>query len=118
MKIILVLFAAVLLSLSAYADDSRNDKTAKNNTTQVAQSTQAVDVKGSVTDKNSQESLAGATIFIDGAKYYSDLDGNFAISNLKLGKHTIKVELISYQPAELEIDLKEGQKIDISLTQE
>ena len=118
MKTILVLFAAVLLSLTAYADDNKNDKTAKKNTTQVVQSTQKVDVEGSVIDKNSHESLAGAAIFIDGAKYYSDLDGNFAISNLKPGKHTVRVELISYQPAELEIDLRKNQKIDINLIQE
>lgn len=118
MKTILVLFAAVLLSLNAYAGDNKKDKTAKSITTKVAQSTQTVDVKGSVIDKNSQESLAGAAIFIGGAKYYSDLDGNFTVFNLKPTKHTVRVELISYQPAELEIDLRKNQNIYINLTQE
>ena len=120
MKIILVLIAAVLLSINASAaDDNKEDKTAKSNNTEVAYSSiQTVDVKGSVIDGKSRESLAGAAIFIDGTKYYSDLEGNFAISNLKPGKHTLRVELISYQPAEMEIYLKKGQKINISLIQE
>jgi YbbR domain-containing protein len=119
MKIILVLIAAVLLSINASAaDDNKEDKTAKSNNTEVAYSIQTVDVQGSVIDGKSHESLAGAAIFVDGAKYYSDLEGNFYISNLKPGKHTLRVELISYQPAEMEIYLKKGQKINISLIQE
>lgn len=118
MKIILVLIAAVLLSLNASADDNKEHKTTRKNATEVAYSLQTVDVKGSIIDKNSHESLAGAAIFINGTKYYSDLEGNFAISNLKPGKHTLRVELISYRPAELEIYVKKGQTISISLVQE
>lgn len=118
MKIILVLIAAILLSLNASADDNKEHKTTQKNTTEVAYSMQTVDVKGSIIDKNSHESLAGAAFFIDGTKYYSDLEGNFAISNLKPGKHTLRVELISYKPAEMEIYVKKGQKINISLVQE
>jgi len=119
MKIILVLIAAVLLSINASAaDDNKEDKTAKSNNTEVAYSVQTVDVKGSVIDGKSRESLAGAAIIIDGAKYYSDLEGNFSISNLKPGKHTLRVELISYQLEELEVNLEKNQKIDISLIQE
>lgn len=118
MRIILVLIAAILLSINASADDNKEHKTTRKNNTEVAYSIQTVDVRGSIIDKNSHESLAGAAIFIDGAKYYSDLEGNFSISNLKPGKHTLRVELISYQPAELEVNLKKGQKINISLVQE
>ena len=42
MKTILVLFAAVLLLLTAYAVDNKKDKTAKSITIQVAQSTQTI----------------------------------------------------------------------------
>lgn len=108
MKIIIVLIAAILLSINASADDNKEHKTTRKNNTEVAYSIQTVDVRGSIIDKNSHESLAGAAIFIDGAKYYSDLEGNFSISNLKPGKHTLRVELISYQPAELEVNLKKG----------
>lgn len=118
MRILLVLIAAVLISINASADDNKEDKTSKTNTTEIAHSIQTVDVKGSVIDKNSKEHLAGAAIFIDGAKYYSDLEGNFAISNLRPGKYTLRVELISYQPAVLEVNLKKGQNINISLIQE
>lgn len=45
MKIILVLIAAVLLSINASAaDDNKEDKTAKSNNTEVAYSIQTVDV--------------------------------------------------------------------------
>ncbi|MDI9592174.1 MAG: carboxypeptidase-like regulatory domain-containing protein [Bacteroidaceae bacterium] len=120
MKFIVVLITAVLLSINASAAEGKKEsKTTKSNNTEVAYSSiQTVDVKGSVIDGKSRESLAGAAIFIDGTKYYSDLEGNFAISNLKPGKHTLRVELISYQLEELEVNLEKNQKIDISLIQE
>jgi hypothetical protein len=60
-------------------------------------------VSGKVIDKNTGESLAGATVIIDNGaiKTYTDLEGNFNISNLSPGKHNIKVVYISYQIVEL-----------------
>lgn len=118
MKTVLVLFAAVLLSVSAYANDKKADKNVKNNAIEVVENVQTVDVTGSVIDNKSQESLAGAAITINGIKYYSDLDGNFAVSDLKPGKYTVKVELISYQPSEKEINIQKDEKLNIGLVQE
>ena len=118
MKTIIVLFAAVLLSVSAYANDKKTDKNVKSNTTEAIQKTQSVYIEGSVVDKNNKESLAGAAIFIGGTKYYSDLDGNFAISDVKPGKYTVRVELISYQPTEMEINVQKDQNLNIGLVQE
>ena len=60
-------------------------------------------VSGKVTDKNTGESLAGATVIVDNGaiKTYTDLEGNFHVTNLSPGKHNIKVVYISYQVVEL-----------------
>ena len=118
MKTILVLFAAVLLSVSAYANDKKTDKNVKSKAVETVENVQTVDITGSVIDNKSQESLAGAAITIDGTKYYSDLDGNFAINDLKPGKYTVKVELISYQASEKEINVQKNEKLNIGLVQE
>lgn len=119
MKTILVLIATVLLSVSVYAKDNKNDKNVKSiAATEAIRKMNAVDISGSVVDNKSNESLAGAAIFIDGNKYYSDLDGNFSVSDLKPGKHTVRVELISYQPSEIQVDLQKDKKINIELAQE
>jgi D-Tyr-tRNAtyr deacylase len=113
MKFIVVLITAVLLSINASAAEGKKEsKTTKSNNTEVAYSSiQTVDVKGSVIDGKSRESLAGAAIFIDGTKYYSDLEGNFAISNLKPVQKGIfgadmKVSLINDGPVTIIIDTK------------
>ena len=119
MKAILVLIATVLLSVSVYAEDNKNDKNVKSTTaTEAIQKVNTLDISGSVVDNKSNESLAGAAIFIDGNKYYSDLDGNFSVSDLKPGKHTVRVELISYRPSEMQVDLQKDRKMNIGLVQE
>lgn len=119
MKTIFVLIAAVLLSVSVYAKDNKNEKDVKSiATTEAVQKVNVVDISGSVIDNKSKELLAGAAIFIGGDKFYSDLDGNFTVSDLKPGKHTVRVELISYQPSEMEIEVLQDQKINIVLVQE
>lgn len=55
-------------------------------------------LKGQILDKDTQETLAGATITIVGTnhKAISDLDGNFAFENLGDGSYKIQVDYISY----------------------
>lgn len=118
MKTILVLIAAVVLSASTYATPDSNDKNAKSTSTESVQKVQSVNLSGSVVDIKSNETLVGAAISIDGNKYYSDLEGNFAINNVKPGKHIIKIEFISYQPKEIEIDLQKDQQINVGLNQQ
>lgn len=108
-----------MLASSIYANDDKNDKAVKNTTsTESVEKVNLVGITGAIIDKKNNESLAGATIIIEGNKYYSDLDGNFSVSNLKSGKYTMKVELISYQPSEMEIDVQVNQKINIALVQQ
>lgn len=106
-KSILILVASVLLSVSAFASMEKNSE--KNVGT--------VQLTGSIVDDKNKEALAGATIYVDGKKYYSNLDGNFSISDIKPGKHQIKVEFISYKPVIMEIDINKDEKININLLQ-
>ncbi len=59
-------------------------------------------VSGKVIDIITGESIAGACISIEGAdiKVYTDLDGNYSISDVKPGTYTINVSMISYKSKE------------------
>ena len=83
--------------------------------------TEAIDqnriFKGLVFDKLTNETLAGAVITANGQKIYTDLDGNFAISNLCGDKCQLKVSLISYVDKTIEIDTNKLEPIQIQLQQ-
>lgn len=118
MKSLLVLFASVLVSFSAFADKNNNENKVKEaEAVTAAGNVNSMQIHGSVIDKNNSETLAGATVFINGKKYYSDLDGNFTLTDIQPGKHTIRVELISYEPSQMEIDLANNRKLNIVLSQ-
>lgn len=119
MKIILSLIATVILSVSGYAgnDNGSKNKEAGNVTTNTEVKAATIQLTGNVMDTKSNETLAGATVYIDGEKAYSDLDGNFTFTDIKPGKHKISVELISYEKSEQEIDINQNSKINIHLVQ-
>ncbi len=54
---------------------------------------------------------------MDGKKHYSDLDGNFLVNDVKPGKYELVVELISYQPVSMHLDLTKNQNLKINLNQ-
>lgn len=74
-------------------------------------------VKGLILDKLTKETLAGAAITANGQKVYSDLDGNFSLSNLCDGKCQLKVSMISYQDQMIEIDTNNQNNLEIKLQQ-
>ncbi|MDD4991527.1 MAG: carboxypeptidase-like regulatory domain-containing protein [Paludibacter sp.] len=74
-------------------------------------------LKGIVSDKLTKETLAGAIITANGQKVYTDLDGNFSISNLCGGKCQIKISLISYKDQTLDIDTNNLQSVHVNLEQ-
>lgn len=118
MKLIATIFLSVFVSLTAFAangDDAKATEKAKNTTS--VQSQKALSISGNVVDKISNESLAGATIYVDGKKVYADLDGHFVLPVSKPGKYTVKVELISYETAEAQIDAKGDDDLKIALLQ-
>jgi uncharacterized surface anchored protein len=111
MKSILVIAASLLISVTAFTEtDKINNKKGKE-TEAFIENVNALQLTGSVVDEKNKETLAGATILVDGKKYYSDLDGNFSINDVIPGKYQMVVELISYEPVSLEIDLNKNQKL-------
>lgn len=121
MKTFIVLIASALISVSAFATTDKSCKKSNKETEVVAVSSEnsaaSVQLIGSIIDNENNETLAGATLYVNGSKYYSDLDGNFVLPNLTPGKHQIRVELISYKTSEVEIDVQANKKMDIHLVQ-
>ena len=119
MKKFLILVVSVLVSVSAFANENKNsEKTPKKiETIVVADSVKTVQLTGSVIDDTNQEALVGATVYVGGKKYYSDLDGNFSISDIKPGKYQVKVEFISYKPVIMDVDVHNDENIHIALPQ-
>lgn len=119
MKSVLVLAASLLISESAYASPDSNETKKANDSPSVTrvESVNALQIKGLVVDEKNKETLAGAKIVVDGKKYYSDLDGNFTISDVKPGKYDLTVEMISYEPVTLEVDLTVNRSVSVSLMQ-
>lgn len=74
-------------------------------------------VKGTVLDKLTKETLAGAVVTANNQKVYTDLDGNFAISNLCGGKCQLKISMISYEDQTINIDTNSSKNIEIKLQQ-
>jgi len=74
-------------------------------------------LKGIVFDKHTQETLAGAIITANGQKVYTDLDGNFSISNLCGGKCQLKISLISYKEQTVDIDTDNLKMLQVKLEQ-
>lgn len=72
-------------------------------------------VKGKVLDQ--QESLTGVKIMVDNipTTVYTDFDGNFILTNLTQGKHTISFSMVAYENKVIEIDLTESQNIEVKL---
>ena len=59
----------------------------------------AAELKGTVRDAETGESLPGANVYIEGVERgaTTDLDGQFAIANVGTGSHTLVVSFIGYK---------------------
>ena len=114
---ILTLSLFVSISASADTDSKKSAKTNEIESISSVENVTAMQIFGVVLDEKSNETLAGATIVVDGKKYYSDLDGNFSVYNVKPGNYEMVVELISYEPITLVVDPVKNQIININLHQ-
>jgi hypothetical protein len=77
-------------------------------------------LSGKIIDRNTGESLVGAMITVKGTqiKVYSDLEGNFNITNIEPGNYSLEINYISYTRTEIQnIGLNAGNnsrlKIDL-----
>ncbi len=109
------LFISVItLTISAMSISAKENQASE---TKVETVDQVRVLKGLVSDRLTHETLAGAVITANGQKVYTDLDGNFSLSNLCGNKCQIKVSLISYADETIEIDTNNLQPIQIKLQQ-
>jgi hypothetical protein len=109
---IISIFLGVIILLSSESAFSSNEKP--------LDAPKKATLSGKVIDKKTGESLVGALISIKGTdiKIYSDLEGNFNISNIEPGSYSLEINYISYAKTEIQnIGLSEGEtstlKIDI-----
>lgn len=116
MKKIALLFALTFIVFCSLNATNNNEK--ENSPKASTENTSAVyQLSGTVYDPNGNEVLPGASITVDGKKYYSDLSGNFNIPQLARGKYIISVNFISYQSQTMEIDLKKDEDMRIAIKQ-
>ena len=96
MKSLKLIAAILLFSTAAFAGNDNTPEMSKASTT----------IKGVVIDKVTKEALAGVKIYIGESNdaVYTDLDGNFEISKVKLGTHNISTKLISYKATSIDIE--------------
>ena len=74
------------------------------------------EIKGMVFDKMTNESLAGASVIINGKKVYTDLDGNFSIP-AQTGNCEIRISMISYEDKVVTVNLNGQSALKIELNQ-
>jgi hypothetical protein len=76
-----------------------------------------VELNGIIFDKNTNESLAGVVVLVNGQKVYTDFDGNFTVKNVCNGVCELKISMISYEDRILQIDTRKDKELKIALKQ-
>lgn len=111
-----MLFLAIASLMISTINVSAADNKAPETKTEVLEQSNVLN--GMVSDKLTNETLAGAVITANGHKVYTDLDGNFKISDLCGDKCLLKVSLISYEDQTIEIDTRNTKSVKIKLQQQ
>ena len=88
--------------------------------TQLSFAQQFGSIKGTISDVVSGETLPGATVTVDGTTLgvATDLDGNFFLNKVPVGKHSITCNFISYSKkiiSDVEVNAGETSTLNISL---
>lgn len=110
MKKILSILMVSIVALNVIAANEDDKK----ESTKTVTSSMVSTIKGKVVDKLTGESLAGVTVKVDESTVvYTDFEGNFTI-NLNQPKAKICVSLISYAPAEVEVN-RNSKELKIEL---
>lgn len=77
----------------------------------------STELSGVVFDQNTNETLAGVLITVNGQKVYTDFEGQFKVKNVCIGVCELKVTLISYQERTLRIDTAKENSLKVALSQ-
>ena len=77
-------------------------------------------IKGTITDKQSDSPLIGATIELLGSDVASgvitDLDGYFRLENVPIGRQTIRISFIGYEPETISnLTVTSGKDVEINI---
>jgi len=77
-------------------------------------------IEGSIKDSKTQEPLIGSTVSIQGTTKgtISDFDGNFVLSGVDPGMHTIVVSFISYDPQIIKVNIEAGEVKEMNFSLE
>jgi hypothetical protein len=86
----------------------------------VSFSQQTGKLSGKVTDAETGESLPGVNVIIKGTYYgaATNIDGNFTINNISVGKYNVDISLIGYKTYKftgVEIEANKTRQLDIKL---
>lgn len=111
MKKIIFSILLFVASVSLFAGQT---STNESQNTQVSVSNS---ISGKVVDKDTKEALAGVAVMANGQKVYTDLDGNFTISNLCGSNCELSINMISYEPQTVSVNLSQNQSLAVSLKQ-
>ena len=115
-----ICFAVCLLLcglVSATPNDNRKDH--KKDAAEV-QSVKTCVIKGRILDQKTSEPLAGVALKVTGSdrNIYTDLDGNYTISNVIPGKCEIKIDMISYEAKTVILNPDGNQTIDLCMSRQ
>jgi hypothetical protein len=76
-------------------------------------------IDGQIVDVKTEEAIIGANVVIQGTTVgaATDIEGNFAITNVKPGPYTIVVTYIAYKPQTIpDVIVEEGKKTTLKVT--
>jgi TonB-linked SusC/RagA family outer membrane protein len=78
------------------------------------------DIRGSVTDSETGETLLGANIFIIELQRgtTTDSEGNFEITDIEDGTYNIRISFLGYKSVEREIVVRDGQTTSLNISME
>jgi TonB-dependent starch-binding outer membrane protein SusC len=108
MKKLILIFFLMIFPIFLFSEGEEKMKTSE-----------AIELKGNVFDKKTNEELAGVTIEVISEdsfyeKIYTDIDGDFKINLLKDSEYQIKVNYISYKDTTFSLNEKSNLEIGLS----
>lgn len=103
MKLFLLLIAISLFTSTSLYSTPSNAETAT--------------IKGKISDKITGDKLQFATVAIEGSSLgvATDVNGEFTLSNVPVGKQTVKVRYLGYKEYSKKIELKAGQVYEMNV---
>lgn len=111
MKIKFIILPVIVLFLIAFALNSQAENGNENHVDET------ISYSGKVVDQQTGEALAGVKLSLENGQetIYSDLDGNFQITDLKAGKYKIKTSFISYEDQEVILNTREDKTQEMKI---